>query len=85
MYRTTETKSRYTVANSPHTSVIPTTQGGSAFNVFDLECNKETCCAAYTSRAASTNFTLGRVNSDSALVAAVMHAYNGHTFTTFIG
>ena len=28
MYRTTVTKSRYTVGNSPHTSMIPITQGG---------------------------------------------------------
>ena len=92
MYRTTVTKSRYTVANSPHTSMIPITQGGSAFNVFDLDCDKETCCAVFfhfsmrtTSRAASTNFTFGRVHSDSALVTTVMHAYNRHTFTNFIG
>ena len=92
MYRTTAAKCRCTVTNSPHTSLIPVTQGESAFNVFDLKLKliKETCCAARiisplrtTSRATSSNFALGSANSVSALVTAVMCAYNRFTFTNF--
>ena len=38
-----------------------------------------------TSRATSTDLTFGSANSVSALVTAVMYAYNRHTFTNFTG
>ena len=87
MYRTTVAKCRCTVTNSPHTSLIPVTQGGSAFNVFDLKRIKETCCAAYITSPLRTTSraTLGSANSVSAVVTAVLYAYNRHTFTNFTG
>ena len=73
MYRTTVTKSRYTVANSPLTSMIPITQGGSAFNVFDLERIKETCCAAYITSPCAQHRALPAQTSPSEELIQTVH------------